>query len=108
MLKVTSVSRISEKQGSAGITTLVLRLCGQKMATGIFHFPAGWFLGAAGSVPWSPGAASLILTVQLSHLMLPSSVGLPRGKDFLKSKRISPNFRFFESVLLKIHGVFKY
>lgn len=68
MLKVTNVSRISEKQGSAGIATLVLKLCGQKMATGIFHFPADCFLGAAGSVPWSPGAASLILTVQLAQL----------------------------------------
>lgn len=76
MLKVTNVSRISEKQGSAGIATLVLKLCGQKMATGIFHFPADCFLGAAGSVPWSPGAASLILTVQLTHLELPRAAQL--------------------------------
>lgn len=38
MLNVTSVSRISEKQGFAGIATPVLKLCGQQMATGIFYF----------------------------------------------------------------------
>lgn len=76
MLEVTNVSRISEKQGFAGIATLLLKLCGQKMATGIFHFPAGWFLGAAGPVPCSPGAASLILPVQLAHLQLPRAACL--------------------------------
>lgn len=33
MLKATNVSRISEKQAIAGTATLVLKLCGQKMAT---------------------------------------------------------------------------
>lgn len=74
MLKATNVSSISEKQGS-GIATLVLKLCGQKMATDIFSFPAGWFLGAAGPVPCSPGAASLILRAQLT-LELPRAAWL--------------------------------
>lgn len=38
MLKATDVSRISEKQASAGITALVLKLCGRKMATPIVDF----------------------------------------------------------------------
>lgn len=40
MLKATSVSRISEKQTPIGNATLVLKLCGQKKATGILMFSA--------------------------------------------------------------------
>lgn len=47
MLKATSASRVSRKQASAGITTLVVR----KWQFGVFFFQpagAGWFLRAGG------------------------------------------------------------
>lgn len=109
MLRATNVSSISEKEGS-GIAPLVLKLCGQKMALAflIFLLAGSWELQALFPVAQEQHPSSSESSSPWSCPGLPGSVGLPWGRDFLKSKRISPEVRFFEPVLLKIHNVFKY